>query len=632
MLLADNDSHSLLQGQAIDAIGLNESHSYLGKKVGAYRIVREVGSGGMGVVFLAERAEGEFEQHVAIKLIKHGLDSREILERFQSERQILARLQHANIARLLDGGVTPDGQPYFAMEYVDGLPIDAYCDRHKLSIPKRLHLFQIICSAVHHAHQNLLIHRDLKPGNILVTEDSEVKLLDFGIAKVLSGETSGKAPQATLTLAGERMMTPEYASPEQVRGETVSTATDVYSLGVILYELLTGQRPYRLKTHSPAEIERTICTTEPEKPSTAIGKVKATGKSREEPDTDPETVSVLRSTQPDRLRKTLAGDLDNICLMALQKEPQRRYASVEQLREDLSRYLTGQPVRARADTFAYRAQKFIHRHKGAFAATLSAALLMVALVTFYTMRLAQERDRARLEAQKAEQVAAFLSGLFAVSDPGQSKGETITARELLETGAQRIEKELADQPEVQASMMGVIDEVYRSLGLYEAAQLQLQRAVQIQERTHGPAAARFALAVLHHEAFDHQAAREALTPALAIWQKHPRASSAAIIEGQHLLAQINYLEGKYETADSIYRAILPGGEPVSAMQAGILRDYGALQREMGHFAEAEMLYRRTLAAARVSHSEMHPEIATDLHNLGDALRKMMIDAGSYFSM
>jgi eukaryotic-like serine/threonine-protein kinase len=315
--------------------------------IGHYRIVRELGRGGMGAVYLAERAD-EYKKQVAIKLIKRGMDTDSVLRHFRNERQILAGFDHPNIARLFDGGTTDDGLPYFVMEYIEGLPIDEYCNKQALSIPDRLKLFREVCAAVSYAHRHLVVHRDIKRSNILVTSDGVPKLLDFGIAKILQG---GEGAPTFATMTGQRLMTPEYASPEQVRGEAVTTATDVYSLGVILYELLTGEFPYRFASQTPRDIEHVITATQPEKPSTALAK-------GENPKSE------IRNP------KILKGDLDNIVLMALRKESERRYQSVEQFSEDIRRHLEARPVFARKDTAGYRAGKFVRRNKLALAATV----------------------------------------------------------------------------------------------------------------------------------------------------------------------------------------------------------------------------------------------------------------------
>ncbi|MDQ3013198.1 MAG: serine/threonine protein kinase, partial [Acidobacteriota bacterium] len=340
-----------------------------GRRIGNYEITREIGRGGMGTVYLAVRADDHYRQQVAIKLVNRGMDTDVILRRFVMERQILADLEHTNIARLLDGGATTDGLPYFVMEYIEGQPITQYCDERRLPIAARLGLFREVCAAVQYAHQHLVVHRDIKPGNILVAEDGAPKLLDFGIAKLLTSDT-GQA--ATRTLTGLRMMTPDYASPEQVRGGAITTASDIYSLGTVLYELLTGRRAHQFKTYSPVEIEETICLVEAEKPSEAAART--TG-------------------APSRWRKQLAGDVDNIVLMALRKEPERRYQSVEQFSEDIRRHLEGLPVIARKDTLGYRTGKFARRHKlGIAAVTLVIASLMGGLIAAsYQARRAERR-------------------------------------------------------------------------------------------------------------------------------------------------------------------------------------------------------------------------------------------------
>src|SRR5215831_715903 len=345
-----------------------------GRHIGAFKILKELGRGGMGVVYLAARNQNEFRQTVAIKLIRRGLDTDDILRRFRNERQILASLNHPNIGKLLEGGTSDDGLPYFVMEYIDGLQLLQYCNEHQTSVSDRLRLFRSVCAAVQHAHQNLIIHRDLKPSNILVTTAGEVKLLDFGVAKVLNPELTDEA--LTQTRAAARVMTPEYASPEQVRGQHVTTATDIYSLGVILYELLTGTKPYRLKDTSPEELSRAICDAEPSKPSAAIANqsepAAIAGGHNQPPSARPLPQAVLT--------KALRGDLDNIVLMALRKQPERRYSSAAQLSDDIRRYLEGLPIIARKDTFNYRAGKFIKRHRVGTAFAVVALLgLMVAV-------------------------------------------------------------------------------------------------------------------------------------------------------------------------------------------------------------------------------------------------------------
>lgn len=364
------ESPFLFAAEACDGDAVSMS----GQLVGQYRLLREIGQGGMGVVYLAVRADDEFKKQVAIKLVQPGPHNRKLLRRFRRERQILATLDHPNIARLLDGGTTGQGVPYLVMEYITGTLLTDYCDERKLSITDRLKLYRGVCAAVQHAHQSLVIHRDLKPSNILVTANGEVKLLDFGIAKLLDMDSTALGLETT---TGEPVMTPEYASPEQIRGESVTTASDVYSLGIVLYELLTGHYPYRFKDRSLPEIVRVICEQEPELPSRAISRVETRPEHNGKPHVtvSPETVSRTREGKPEKLRARLRGDLSDIVLMALRKDPHRRYSTVEQLSEDIRRHLEGQVVLARKATFAYRAGKFIRRYK------TSAAVATILLLT-----------------------------------------------------------------------------------------------------------------------------------------------------------------------------------------------------------------------------------------------------------
>ncbi|MHC4948135.1 MAG: protein kinase domain-containing protein, partial [Planctomycetota bacterium] len=375
------------------------------ERIGHYRVLHELARGGMGIVYLGR--DERFGRRVAIKVIKRGMDTEAVVRRFEQERQLLAALNHPNIARLYDGGETGDGVPYFVMELVEGVAIDEYCDVHRLSIGDRLDLFRQVCAAVHYAHQNLVVHRDLKPSNIIVTEDGVPKLLDFGIARLVNPEINRTSGDPTLPQL--RVMTPEYASPEQVRGDTITTGSDVYSLGVLLYELVSGHRPYRLAVRSPAEIERAICESEPEKPSTAVSRIEAIAEAAAGPTSTrsitPESVSAVREGRPERLRRRLTGDIDNIVLKAMRKEPQRRYESAAEFADDLRRHREGRPVLARPDTLVYRASKFVRRNK---VGTAAAAMVFLSLVgglsgTSWQARVAaSERATALAERNTAQ--------------------------------------------------------------------------------------------------------------------------------------------------------------------------------------------------------------------------------------
>ncbi|HEV1287470.1 MAG TPA: serine/threonine-protein kinase [Bryobacteraceae bacterium] len=442
------ESHSAAGRTFLETSVLEQpAETLIGRQIGLYRVVERIGEGGMGSVYRAVR-ESDFHKQAAIKVVKRGMDSDFILARFRQERQILAGLDHPNIARLLDGGMVEDGRPYLVMEYVEGTPIVAYCDEYRLSLDARLELFRTVCAAVQYAHQNLVVHRDLKPGNILVNDAGSPKLLDFGIAKLLESDA-----EKTMTLV--RMMSPECASPEQVRGEAITTSTDIYSLGVLLYQLLCGALPYKFETLTSAEITRVVCEVEPRKPS------------------------AIRS---------LDADLDNIVLKALHKEPARRYASAEQFSEDIRRHLARLPVIARPDTFAYRFSKFVRRHRAASAATV---LAVVSLIAGMAATLWQAH-RSSVQQQIASAVNEFLrndvlaqasalkqAGLDSKPDP------ELKVRTALDRAAARIAGKFQAQPEVEAAIRQTIGEAYQDLGLYPDAQRQVERAVELRRRVFG---------------------------------------------------------------------------------------------------------------------------------------------------
>jgi serine/threonine protein kinase/tetratricopeptide (TPR) repeat protein len=435
----------------------------VGRHIGPYRIERQIGQGGMGTVYLAARDDKEFQKRVVVKLVKRGMDNQDLIRRFRVERQILASLDHPHIAKLLDGGTTEDGLPYFVMDYVDGTPIDKYCDEHKLNTVERLKLFLTVCSAVHAAHQNLIVHRDIKPTNILVTLNGQPRLLDFGIAKLLD---TGLFPSENITTApDERPMTPAFASPEQIRGEPVTTASDVYSLGILLYQLLTGHRPYHFKSQQRQEVERVVCEVEPEKPSEIISRTEEEIAGGTSVTLTPVSVSKTREGEPARLRRRLAGDLDNIVLMAIRKEPERRYASVHQLSEDIQRYLNGRPVIARKDTFLYRSSKFIRRHKKGAVATL---LMLVTLVAGI-IGTAWESHVARLQKERAERRFNDVrklanSFMFEIHDAIENLPGATRARELLVGRALQYLDSLVQEADTDLSLKDELATAYQKVG------------------------------------------------------------------------------------------------------------------------------------------------------------------------
>ncbi len=463
---------------ALDPDSGNEVEPEIERRIGPYKLIRELGRGGMGAVYLAERADETFRQRVAIKLIRRGMEVDEVLRRFRHERQILASLDHPNIARLLDGGTTEDGLPYFVMEYIEGEPMDEYCSSHNLPVAEKLQLFRTVCAAVHCAHQNLVIHRDLKPGNILVTDDGVVKLLDFGIAKILNPESFNLTVANTATWL--RPMTPAYASPEQVRGLPLTTSSDVYSLGVVLYELLTGQRPYEVIGTSPREIEEVVCEFEPQRPSTMVNRIStrpaAAGAADRQAATLPEAGAsepLTSSAKPagrtisanvEALRRQIEGDLDNIVLMALRKEPQRRYASAEQLAEDIRRHLEGLPVIARPNTFGYLTAKFVRRNKAAVGAAVLVLLTLIAgiIATAWQARKAGA-ERARAEQRFNDVRRLANSFLFEFHDAIEKLPGSTPARALVVKRAlgylDSLARESASDPSLQSELATAYERV-----------------------------------------------------------------------------------------------------------------------------------------------------------------------------
>lgn len=463
-----------------------------GKRIGAYEILEEIAVGGMGAVYRAIRADGQYRQQVALKIVRSELGAEATATRFRNERQILASLDHPNIAKILDGSTTTDGLPYFVMEFIDGLPITDYCDQHKLNIDERLKIFRTVCSAVHYAHQHLVIHRDIKHGNILVTSDGVTKLLDFGIAKIL--DPTLLEVNAAVTMAGLWVMTPEYASPEQLRGEAITTATDVYSLGLVLYELLTGHRAHRFPSHLPHEIARAVLDTDPEKPSTAIRRKGETAEHDKEKGLTPEIISSLRADSPEKLGKRLAGDLDNIVLKAIRKEARERYSSADQLSEDIRRHLENLPVLARKSTVGYRCRKYVLRHKVGVA---TAALVFVSLVTgiALTIREARIARANELRAERRFNDVRKLSNslIFEFHDSIQNLPGATPARKLLLDRALQYLDGLAKESAGDLSLQRELATAYQrigelqgdprdaNLGETEAAVTSLQKGLAISD-------------------------------------------------------------------------------------------------------------------------------------------------------
>jgi eukaryotic-like serine/threonine-protein kinase len=528
----------------------------VGTRLGPYHLTALVGGGGMGVVYEATRdVDGK---RVAVKVLHGAEDDPDVERQVIAERRILAGLEHDNIARLIDGGVTPEGLPYFTMEFVQGRPIEAFCEERRLDVAARLRLFRSLCAGVEYAHQRLVVHCDIKPGNVLVTDEGVPKLLDFGIARLVRVHDAD--PEAP-TLRASAAMTPAYASPEQVSGAALTTATDVYALGLLLYELLTGEPAQPLGSFAPAEIVRVVCSTEPRRPSLAA---------------------------PPQRRRQLAGDLDAIVLKALRKEPGQRYPSAAALADDLERHLERRPVAARRGTWTYRTARFLRRNW----LPAAAAVLLVALGVVTVVLTTLQSRRADRERVKAEKVTEFLVDLFKVSDPDAPNSRTITAREILDAGAQRVAGELKGQPDVQATLFDTIGRVYVNLGLYPEATRFHRQALQLRR----------------HDA---------------------HASPVEIAASLDLVGRSLFYESQYAEAEALHREAL-------AMRTGVVGetdpanaktlDYlGLVVDSQGRYKEGEELHRRALALYRTAFGAEHPEVAVGLSNLANNL----YDQGRY---
>lgn len=605
----------------------HRSEEQQGKQVGPYKIIKLLGHGGMGSVYLAERHDGQFEQEVALKLLRTGFTSENQTRRFLAERQILATLNHDNIARLLDGGITGDGQPWFAMEHVEGKPIDEYCNKHQLTINQRLKLFRKVCSAVQYAHSKLIVHRDLKPSNIFVTKQGTVKLLDFGIAKALRQEEDH--PQTNpLTQTGLLPLTPAYASPEQVRGEPMTTASDIYQLGVVLYELLTGYRPYNVKGRRPSEIERIICEEEPTRPSTAVTKVISEGgNTGKESHPTAAGISRDRKTKPDKLQKRLRGDLDTIVLKALRKEPDRRYDSAEQLSSDIFHYLEGRPVTAHPDTVWYRTSKFIRRHKTGVVATAVILMLLIgyaATITWHSQRTQAALEQAKQETAKAEQVTGFLIEMFEATDPAEAMGDTVTTRLLLERGVAQAEL-LDGQPDIQARMFDVAGRVYMALGQYEDAEPLIEKGLHLREDIYGDdhlivSESLHNLARLLNEKGYYQQAGKLYQEALELRRNQLPPDDPRIAESLYFVGMFyQRVHSDLQAAESLFRRSLEirrnNYGTQHAKVAESLRGLGGILLAKGRYTEAETHYREALEIQSNLLGDKHPETITTTNNL-----------------
>ncbi|MES2525212.1 MAG: serine/threonine-protein kinase [Gemmatimonadota bacterium] len=614
-LLAANRGAGILDGSAAPMAALlvgngESSEDDAPERVGAYRVLREIGRGGMGRVFLAERADAQFEQRVAVKLLQHA--SPGLVRRFVEERRILARLEHPGIARLIDGGVAANGLPYFALEYVEGEHIDRYCTDRDLALDARLALVTRVCDAVSYAHRHLVIHRDLKPSNILVTATGDVKLLDFGIAKLIVDEKTGDA-DAVDTRTELRAMTPEFAAPEQVRGAPVSTATDVYALGVLLYLLLTGERPYEVRGKSPAEIERIVCDFEPPSPSTRA---------------------------PASLGRRLRGDLDLIVMTALQKVEGRRYPTPAALADDLGRFRAGRPILARPDTTAYRIRRFVGRHRAAVAAGAALVLALAGAAS----RERVLRTRAEVVLRKATEVERFLVGVFDVADPYAARPysvQRVTADELLDRSARRIDSSLAGQPDVQAELRATLGRVYANLGHFDRATPLLRQSLAQHARVRGendPAVAAsldlLGAALTQQDRYDE--AEPLLRRALDLRRRSLGGRDTATAASLAHLAALLGKRNAYDSAVPLYREALGVYQSAlgdtSVQVASVMGSLGLALYSQGKYDEAEPLQRRALDIVQRRLGDAHPLTAESMRSLALTLqlRRNFDDAERFF--
>jgi eukaryotic-like serine/threonine-protein kinase len=606
-------------------LSVGASGTMAASQIGPYRLLQVLGEGGMGEVWLAEQTK-PIHRTVALKLIKAGMDTKAVVARFESERQALALMDHPNIARVFEAGATPEGRPYFVMEYVPGLPITEYCDKHRLTIAERLELFIQVCEGVQHAHQKAIIHRDLKPSNVLVLEQDNrpvPKIIDFGLAKATAQRLTDKT---MFTELGMMLGTPEYMSPEQAdqTEQNIDTRTDVYSLGIILYQLLVGMLPFEGQAPRAGTLEailRMIREQEPPKPSTKIRSLGDTSNALAE----------KRQEEPRLFARHLQGELDWITMKALEKDRARRYSSPAELGADIRRHLSDEPVLAGPPSTMYRAGKFVRRHRfGVLSAATVLSLLIVfaAAMAVQARRIAKERDRANRQAQVAQRVTNFMTNMFKVSDPSAARGNTITAREILDKGSAQIEAGLSKDPEVQAQMMYVMGDVYENLGLYPHSQALLQQSLEIRQRLLGPEnpdtlRSMHSLAWVLERQGRYQEAEKLDRQAIAAEQRvlgpeHPNTLAAT-----NALAVVLRSEGHYADAEKLNRQTLEAEKRVLGPEhlntLGTMQNLAADLDDQGKYSEAENLYRETLVVRRRVLGPEDPKTLDTMNDLGAVL-------------
>ncbi len=622
LLAAHDKSEKFLEGSSIPTSSATDNHNvFVGKMFGKYTIEKLIARGGMGLVYLAFRDDA-VKQKAAVKIINPGLASGIVIKRFQNERQTLANLNHPNISRLLDGGITEDGIQFFVMEYIDGIPIDEYCDNNKLNIRERLRLFLKAASVVQFAHHNLVVHRDLKPRNILITKDGEPKLLDFGIAKILTPEGE---QQETLTQKGTWNLTPEFASPEQVKGEAITTASDVYSLGIVLYRLLTGHTPYRITSPLHSDIRAIVTETEPRKPSEIIFQpIESEG--GDTVTINPESVAMAREDSIGKLQKTLAGELDTIVAMAIRKEPERRYPSVDHFAEDIRRYLDNKPVYAHKDTFGYRSRKFIRRNKTAagFISTISLAVLLgIAGIVWQSQLTARERDIAKLEAEKANRIKSLLLEMISSPDP-RKDGRKVTVMDVLHGASHRMSVELAGQPQIETEMRSMLGNTYQNLGIYDSAETEFFKAHELTKKLFGERSKETAmslqsLGLVYQYRGDLEKTEQYFKQSLEMMKSvetKPSFETALMLDAYGTLMSE---KGDYKKAEELTMEALKIGEAirgaddpkVAEFKNNLATSYNYLKKP----DKADSLYRESLQVFRKHYGNSHLLVSSSLNNL-----------------
>ena len=589
--------------------------------IGPYRILQKLGEGGMGDVYLAEQL-APVRRRVALKTIKHGMDTKQVVARFESERQALAMMNHPCIAKVFDAGATEAGRPYFVMEYVEGIPINEHCDRNRLSVRDRLELLRRVCDGVQHAHHKAIIHRDIKPSNVLVAiRDGEAapKIIDFGVAKAMAQRLTERS---VFTELGQLIGTPEYMSPEQAEmsPQSIDTRTDVYALGVVLYELLVGALPFdprELREAGLLEIHRRIRDEEPSKPSTRVSSL----------DDASVTAAARRQTDPMRLVGELRGDLDWITIKAMAKDRSCRYGSPADLSADIGRYLADEPVEATPPSAAYRLRKFARRHRIGVAATTVLTVMLIGFgiaMVVQTARIARERDRANREAEAAREVSSFLTGLFEVSAPSEALGNAITAREMLDEGVARISTELRGQPLTQAQLMATMGDVYSRLGLYESAAPLLEQALSSRRDLLGvdapeTLASMGDLVALHVERGRYELAEQLAAETLELQRTALGDDHLETLESMRYVALAQSGQGRYDDAaaglGSVVETLLRvvGDDHEATLRA--INTLAAVNQNQGRFEDADRLYRQSLAGLRRIDDADRPATLTLIHNL-----------------